>query len=426
MTYKINSRGIIEYLLLLLIFINGQSVWIRFIDGNRFILMAWIVSGITSILLLSYRTIPKSTLIKSAIIIVYQLFYIVATRHTSYTNSYLYRFMIVFALFFLLGDALWRKGKMRQFVLKFANIVCLFALISLVLYLFGTCLNLLSQSVDSYDWAKVTKNTVNYFHLMYEAQTSEILGITVVRNCGIFAEVPSYAVPLLLGLFLELFIRERIMKINVIILIITIVTTFSSKAISIALVVIALKLCVDVYFIRKKIKGWKGILKIVLPILLLFMAAVALEIVSTKLDTSSGFMRLDNIYTGWKAFRSNPLFGVGFDNEDALNTYASYMTSSGGLAMGIPVLIGEGGLYLILFYIYGMVRFVKNIKNNLVALSFVLVHILILFTSNIPYFLSTMLILAIEYSIPNIKARKREIGVKVATGCVPVKEAKYV
>lgn len=400
MKCKLSPRVIIEYLLMLLIFINGQSVWIWSIGGNPFIRLACVAIALSAVLLICYRYVSRDTFFKCALIFAYLFVYLVATINTSYRVQYCVRFLLVFPLFFLIADNVWKSGRVKQFALKFADIVFVFSLISVIFYLFGTVLDALPKSVDTYEWARDIKTTVNYYHLMYEAQTSEILGVTVIRNCGIFAEAPSYAVPLILALFLELFIRERASKIRIIILMLTIITSFSSKATGIALVVAALKLCSDFYFSRKPIKGWKRILKLFLPVAILFSAAVALQIVAAKIDTDSGFMRVDNIYTGWKAFRANPLLGVGFENEDALNAYAQYLTSSGGLAMGIPVLIGEGGVYLTLFYIYGMARFIKNMQNKPLAISFVITHLLILFTSNIPYFLSTMMILAIEFATP--------------------------
>lgn len=396
---KLKPVSILEYLLMLIIFVNGQSVFIRYLP-SKFITAAWAAIAVTLLILLFDYRLAKKDLLSVILFEVFFMVYLLATRKSSYYNQYVVRICIVFPLFFLLCRSLWKKGTIKKFILKFSDIVCLFALASVILYVLGTILHVVPGQTATYEWAKVMKTSTHYFYLMFEAQTTEMFGMTLIRNCGIFCEAPSYAVPLIIGLFLETFLRDNMSKKRVVILLITIVTSWSTKAISIALVVIALKMYADIYFSKNRPSGVVQLMKLIMPVLLVFVASIALNIVGDKIDTASGFMRLDNIYTGWKAFMANPFFGVGFENETELNRYASYMTSSGGLAMGIPVLLGEGGLYLFSFYLYGMLLFIKRAENHFTAFSFVIVHILVLFTSNIPYFLSTVLILALEYSTP--------------------------
>lgn len=399
----------LEYLLAILVFINGQSVYIRWIEDNKFVYLAYIAIFLTVMLIVCNKRACFSDFTGAALMFLYLAIYLFMTRNSSNSLHMLVRLCILAPLFYILCKQLRRTDGLRRIALKYSNVVVIFAGISVLLYLLGSILHIVPETIDTYEWAKVIRNTVNYYHLMYEAQNVTIFGTTFVRNCGIFCEAPSYAVPLITATFIELFVREKIQKRYLVVLILAIVTSWSTKALSIVLIVFALKMSVNLYFNNEKRKnGFKQLLTLIFPIVALFIFAVALELLSDKIESSSGIVRLDNIYTGWKAFRAHPLFGVGMENETALNNYANIVTFSGGLAMGVPVLLGEGGVFLTLFYVFAVIYAIKNSSNKSIAICFSITYFLILFTSNIPYFLLTIFIIAMAYSTPKERRNNNE------------------
>ena len=164
---------------------------------------------------------------------------------------------------------------------------------------------------------------------------------------------------------------------------------------------------VDAYFSGKnKRRPLIALVRIIFPFVFFAIGIAGIIIVADKMDTSSGFMRLDNTLTGIKAFLAHPILGVGLENEEALNTYANYKTFSEGLAMGIPVLLGEGGIMLSSLYLFAGFHGIFVLRKKTIMICFVFIHFLILLTSNIPYFPSTVMVLAIELSSRNHRTAK--------------------
>ena len=54
-------------------------------------------------------------------------------------------------------------------------------------------------------------------------------GRLYLRNCVIFSEAPSYAVPLVMSLFFEVFFQKRKNRLRIVVLLLTIMTTFRQK-----------------------------------------------------------------------------------------------------------------------------------------------------------------------------------------------------
>ncbi|MCD8158165.1 MAG: hypothetical protein LUD77_04510, partial [Clostridiales bacterium] len=262
---------------------------------------------------------------------------------------------------------------MKNFLKKYSDITVLFALISIILYIFGTWLHLLPQSVDTYSWKGVSTQSVNYFHLMYEAQTQDFFGVEFIRNCGIFCEASSYAVPLLFSLSYELYVPKKIFFNRIGILALAILTSFSTKALIIALIAVGLKLINYTYGKGKGKKyntGFKSIMKLFLPLFLVAIGIIGFAIFDQKTDSGSYIVRMDNINACFQAFKSHMLFGVGVGNEITLANYVNIVLEWQGFAMGLPVLLGEGGIYLILFYAAAFVYAIENTQFKVNILFF--------------------------------------------------------
>lgn len=228
-----------------------------------------------------------------------------------------------------------------------------FATLSLLFWLFGSILDIIpGRTSKSYVWAGLTLKTYSYYGLYFEnpIQSEQVLfGMNFLRNTGVYTEAPGYAGVLLYAIVLE-FVKgkERRNKARLIILLCTLVSTFSTKGILVLIIVIM----IDYITSKESTSRIRWILKNVLSVILIIAGFIACNfIIEDKSTTGSYMVRLDDVHASIKAWASSPIFGVGYNNLDEISRYfkVSRMTGSVGLSMGITALLAEGGLWHIVF-----------------------------------------------------------------------------
>jgi len=399
MNFWISS--VFEYLLMFVIIFYGQTVWMRLLSISYYTLN-YVAAVLTIILIILQERIRKKYFIKAGILGLAVFFYLALSGHSVYYVTV--RVILPLVLFVIYLSSVCERDHLFALLKKFSDIICVLSFLSVILYVLGTLLRILPYGYVSYDWAGLIRSAKHYFHLLYETQVEDFFGIEMVRNCGIFCEAPSYAVPLILSIFYEMFVSEKISKFRVTSLIAAIITSFSTKALLIVCIVMGLKL-IEYAYVNEAENKCRQIVRLLVPIVIIMLSFAAIMVFEQKIDSNSFVSRMDNLNTTMAAFRDHWLIGVGVGNEDAISAYSSFSRSFRwkGFSIGATVLLAQGGLYLTLFYTCGFLNALKNAVNKWLVLSFGIVHFALLFTSNIPYFLSTIFILAMEYSIPKHK-----------------------
>lgn len=412
---RINLRGFtrmnlwdtLEYLILFITFIFGQSVWIRMNynpDIYEYLTIAASCIALVSISFAWYRgrlKLYKRDMFR--LIYILALFFLYCLLSSfKYIFSFritLLRVILPFAVFYFY---FLRPNSFYGFMEKYARLVYYFAAISVVLYFLGSILHILPALSAKYHWVGTTLKAKNYMHLMYECQNVDFFGTTFVRNCGIFCEAPSYAVPLLMALAYELFYNGKMNLKRIIVLLLTMITTYSTKALVIACVAVLLKVILFSLGrgsnLSKSQRTVKNLVKLTMPVVFVGLVVVAAMILNQKLDSASFADRMDNIQASLKAFFHSPLVGVGLGNERAITRYCRYITKWQGLSMGATTLLAEGGLLLTYVYLLCFAHAVKAKPNHLETFCFGFVFLLVLFSSNIPYFLFTVILIAAGYA----------------------------
>lgn len=233
----------------------------------------------------------------------------------------------------------------------FVNIVTIYALISLFYFFFGTCIKLISESgITEITWGTWDTSTIRTFHnLYYEAQFIKTNGTTLIaRNCGVFAEAPMYNFVLCIALDVELFLSQKVHWWKIIILIITIITTFSTTGYLFLIITILLYFGGMIF----SNEGMK-IYKISFGILTLIGALSSVGILIQKMTTISGSgsvnVRTDHLLACIKAWLESPIIGVGYQNQDAVMNYETYKQ---GISVGLPYFLAIGGILLGTFIIF--------------------------------------------------------------------------
>lgn len=218
------------------------------------------------------------------------------------------------------------------------------------------------SNITSLAWGSWTNDVRNFGNIYYEAQFTDIHDRTSLpRNCGMFCEGPMYNFSLCLALACDLFVVENSYWWKRLILIVTIITTFSTTGYLFLLATVMLYLA-NVIF---KEKG-KTLSKKIFLIILFIGGVAGIGIMIHKILTPTGAgsmnVRSDHIMACLKAWISSPVLGVGFQNSDAVLTFAQHQQ---GMSIGLLFFIATGGLVLssILFIPYIMMG-VAAVKNK--------------------------------------------------------------
>ena len=405
MSSKKLFTGILQYILMFLIVLYGQTVWICIdFSPEVYFRIEVAVSIITFILIMIDGRIVVSAVRKGLLLVAYLLVFLFLTKMIGY-RIVIFSIAVPMLFFIIYLSSLYMSDvrKIITFAEKYSTIVTILAAISLVMYLFGTVLKIIPSGTEVYTWAKQVRTSKHYFHLMYETQSEIFFGRSFIRNCGIFCEAPSYAVPLILSLFFEMIVSPKMKMHRIVILITTIVTSFSTKALIIVFILFAIKYF-DYIYVQNKIKVWnnKLIFRSILPLVVIIASFIILQLIDQKSEgmTEGYLYRLDDIIASLRAFRNHWLVGVGVKNEAAISRYSSLVFKQ-GYSVGLTVMLAEGGLVLGFFYLMGFINSIVNcnpkVRYKYIYLEIVLVSLL--FTSNIPYFLSVVFILSLQYSV---------------------------
>ena len=112
-------------------------------------------------------------------------------------------------------------------------------LFPLFFWILGSVLKVLETNVEIIVTRnKIIQNIKGYYHLYYESQMENTFGFNFYRNCGIFYEAPKYSLLLSIALMMEVFLVKRKVTFKAIMLIVTIISTFSLTGIVLVVFVV--------------------------------------------------------------------------------------------------------------------------------------------------------------------------------------------
>lgn len=353
----ISVEKIVAYSLAICIITSNATMYITLtispLEKNYMALLVCIFSAIGILL---YCRISCKALVWIALLAVYYLLYILVTS-TSYT-FFLYTVIPLLAIF-LYFYAASREGQLSNFTKAFVNVMVIEAAISSFCYIFGTILGVLpGRTILTYQWASATRKCATYFFAYFDntTQMQTYLGTSIMRNTGIFTEAPGHSGMLIYAMVFEILQLKRSpahSKKKTVILTIAMLTTLSTKAF---LVLMIMFLCWYLMSIKQNERN-KVAKYVLLAVAVSVSLYIAQYILIDKSSTGSFLIRMDDLYSQLKAWWGNPLFGVGYSNNDEILQYAEISRSNNGLSMGITVVLAQGGVYLFAIYIIAAVRY---------------------------------------------------------------------
>jgi len=316
-----------------------------------------------------------------------------------------------------------RSHDEEAFLTSFSDVMIVVAAVSLFFWLFGTMLHVIPGKAMTFEFGGVTRSTVSYFSLYYENAYQKaafnLLGVQkgLLRNTSVFVEAPAYSSILSFALIIELFVRRHKKRVHVVILIITLLSTLSTKGVLFVGIVALFWLFRDQAGANSR---WITLLKtLAVPAVGLAVLLVLYRLLTMKMGTGSYTERTDILMAQLKAWKENLLFGTGF-SDLRIAKYITinqqlYTEKGKGYSLGITVTLAYGGLYLLSLYVLPLIRplfmkmqrYDKSVCLEIAALQLVNFAISNLFT-NIPFIMFLSFMYAYFVFPDTVRIREKE------------------
>ncbi len=412
---KKSLKEILQYVIVILIILNTNSIYAKLTRVNFHfnILLIIVLIAYIFIYFIYKKNLKESLLnIKNDIIKYHKLiiiYFLYLLIFIIFNNIETMNFITIFAIIFPMYVYINIKGKNIEILKKLVNVIVILAIISLLFYTFISVFNVfdMTNTVEIH-WEKEIK-IKSFLNIYFETQVFNGFGLNIQRNTGIFTEAPMYSLILCISLAIEKFILKRNNKILELILILTIITTFSTTGIIVMSLIYILNIIIK--FMEKESINKK--IKIFMIIAIVFLLIISVIVFIQRIKTSSGQTRIDDYKASYEAWKESPIIGNGYDNDEIIKSHMSnFRFSNMGLSNSLMTLLAQGGIYLFILYlfpyIYILVMSIKYKQYNIIAFELV---IFALFTTTIFMYTQTMnyiLALAYSYIINNKEKNKNE------------------
>ncbi len=350
--------NILEYVLVSIILIEFNTPYL-ILPSVQFVIRFVPMLLLFVLILLKYKYIKFDWLF--ILIIVGAILPLIHVRSDS-----MFRYVRFYMLFFPFSY-LYLKAGLREslkaaysLLFKLSSVVLILSVVSLFFWIFGTTLNIMQPTATfPYEWDNVRDYISTYYGLYFETQHTQFLGVELNRNSGIFCEAPMYNMILCIALSIELYLREEKSKLRILILSLTIISTFTTTGQFFLIINIFLLLY------RGLNKYLKVILFVMMPFVIVgFYMVVSLLLIDKKQTIegeSSVNSREKDIELCIKNGLENPILGKSlfYRMDDHGNSYFGYSNS-------IFTLFAHGGIYTILLYVVSLliVPFLYYIKKH--------------------------------------------------------------
>lgn len=342
---------LLEYLWAAYVILNGNSV---FHASAKDLHLLEISVALTYALLLSNFMLrrlraTRMNVVFMIIVLMYCTLYLSVMQTKMNAGIFIKLFVLAAPAMFLLFVELHRKGRLMVLMSRFVDLICILAVISLAFWYLGVIAKVIAP--DMYieiNWGNF-RYAEGFFgiHYAFQLDTTFFPDAYIYRNSGIFAEAPMFNLWLDFALAIELFLKEKPSKFRVALLIVTILTTMSVTGI--LFIVLCMGLSALVRY-RQMQRFNKGMLMILALVAIPAATIVLIQSLILKGDTNSFEMRLSDYSAGARLWIEYPLFGAGFGNLKALQSYLYNPDGAFGFSNSIMAVLSTGGAWMALLY----------------------------------------------------------------------------
>ena len=377
--------NILEYVMAICIVINTNTVWSNNIRFDNLVLMFLVFIIIISIFMSINILLNKKYFFREILFIIcmfiYNLGYVLLSSNKDDIKRYVIIFILLLIPLIIYYFSKIIKGRRYNLLIKISNVIVFIAVISLVFYVFGTLLGKIKPTANVLlNWGN-EKYISSYYNIYYEAQMINLGGKWIFRNTGIFTEAPMFSFSLSIALIIKLFFENKSNRISILVLIISIITTFSTTGI-----IIAILACLMKWIFKNNNRSLSKIIKMfIIPITLIISIFVIMFFYANKQQTDSYSIRMDDYIVALKAWSKHPIIGNGFGTiSTQIMKYTNVSRPNLGGSSGFNSIISDGGIYMSLMYftpfIVMLIYYLKN-KNRNKAIAICLFFLLLVTTS---------------------------------------------
>lgn len=342
--------GILEYLWVILLVLNGNSVYHANSSRNLYLpefilLVSFALLGAT---ILCHRAKPtKASLLGAVIIMAYSMVYFCFKQYSMSATNFMHLFVMGAPLMFMLFFELYRHGRLMKLFYKIVDIICILAVVSLYFWFFGVVFEIIKPN----GYVEITWGNFTYaegfsgIHFAFQLDTTFFPDAYLFRNSSIFTEAPMFNLWLDIALAIEFFLKPKASKLRVAILIITVFTTLSVTGILFLVLCVVLSVLLR---IRNMTKPQACVFILLAIVAIPLLAMTVITSLSLKVDTRSYEMRLADYVDGVMLWMEYPIFGAGFANLHNMQAYNTFGVL--GFSNSITAVLGTGGVWMALMY----------------------------------------------------------------------------
>ena len=396
---KVNLRKINYALIIFAIILNTTVMYTRLDSVHIAAVMRKslvVILCLLGIVLEKKVTFGKRFFQSFLLVAGYLLLYAAFSRYN--VIDYLESYVLIVLLFLAYAYILQKNNTFIEFCDTYENIFIIISMITVFCWLFGSVLNILpGRTAMTYMFGR-SRTTYSYFYLYFENPVQNQSSI-LPRNCGIYCESPGYSGMLLYALGIEMFAHNKINPKKLGVLIVTLLTTQSTKGLIVLIIIMGLRYLTEG---NEHMQRFRQALKFIFAgVLIVAISFSVWYILEGKATTHSYSARMNHLTSSIQTWLQNPVFGAGYNNNEAIYENQAEGAGVGGLSMGLTAVLAKGGLYLIAFYFYAILFAYKNWKIRIQRKNyffFVLIIIMNLIISNSGYSFPYMFMLGSAYA----------------------------
>ena len=289
------------------------------------------------------------------------VYFLLQSNHRGSLLKITIPFVAVLVYYFLWG----KYDDTPALLITIKNIILTIAIVSLLLWLLGSVLNIIKPSgyvFSTWTSTGIPERGAHYFYLYFETQEAtmgSILSEAFTRNTAIFVEAPMASFYFTVGLLIEYITDKNLLK--MVVLMLAIFSTLSVTGYCIVAIFIFL------HYIQSESKSRisKLIKFVFFPIAIMIIISFLLFFLSAKMGTKSADARTDDFVVCFKTWLQSPIFGVGIGNNEAI--YANmdgWRIKEMGLSNSPTQILAHGGLYISTLYLGAILSGYYHIMKN--------------------------------------------------------------
>ncbi|MDB5288272.1 MAG: hypothetical protein JWR05_3221 [Mucilaginibacter sp.] len=378
---KVSTRTF-ALIFFIVIFISDDTFLFGTNDSIVFICFKYVTYLFLSVYLLAHSNLKSLVFLTRSSLILYLIIisvFITVLLNVDFRGGYVYQVLVIF-LAYLISNYIPSKELVRLYI----KYIYVLSIISIIVFIIAS----VSDSFLSFFPISVNVGNVEFYNLFVCVVFKDV---GEMRNTGIFREPGVYMIYLNIAILFELFYKDKINKLHVVVFLITLFLTFSTAAF-----IILIFTCIA-YLLKKNNREERIYTKLLIITLGVVIVCVIMlspgiysrifdKIGKDSIDDGSSLARAISIYVNYHIFIDNPIAGCGITKY--VNKFLSYTreyfhitTSTGNNTNMILTVFAVYGLVFGMALLYSIMRLAKKISKEFIVSGLLIVAFLMMLSN---------------------------------------------